>query len=86
MRLTSSRNEIGIWLYIQADNAEAHFRLLEEQREDIHTEMGRTLEWIELMGHKRKRIGLGKGDTNPLDENDWPHQYEWFATHLELFC
>ena len=21
----------------------------------------------------------------PLDENDWTHQYEWFATHLELF-
>ena len=85
MRLRSSHNEIGIWLYIQGDNAEAHFHLLEEQREGIHTEMGRKLKWIERTEHKRKRIGLDKGDTDLLDENDWPHQYEWFAARLELF-
>ena len=81
----SSRNEIGIWLYVGGDNAEAHFRLLEEQREDIHTEMGETLEWIELSGKQRNRICLHKGDTDPLDENDWPQQYEWFTAQLEVF-
>ena len=85
MRLAWSLNKIGIWLYVQADNAEAHFRLLEEQREEIHTEMDRTLEWCEPTGQIRKRIGLNKANTDPLDENDWPQQYEWFTTHLELF-
>ena len=85
MRLVSSRNEIGVWLYIQTDNAEVHFRLLEKQREEIHTEMGRMLKWVKLTGHKRKLIGLDKGNTDPLDENDWPHQYEWFTTQLEVF-
>ena len=81
----SSRNEIGIWLYISGDNAEAYFRLLEEQREDIHTEMDETLEWVELSGNQRNRICLHKSDTDPLDENDWSHQYEWFTATLERF-
>ena len=80
-----TRNEIGIWLYIGGDNAEAYFRLLEEQREEIHTEMGETLQWVELAGNQRNRICLNKGDTDPLDENDWPHQYEWFTTQLKVF-
>lgn len=26
-----------------------------------------------------------KSDTDPLDENDWAHQFEWFTAKLELF-
>ena len=47
--------------------------------------MGETLEWVELSGNQRNRICLHKSDTDPLDENDWPHQYEWFTTQLEVF-
>ena len=83
--LAHTRNEIGIWLYVQGDNAEAHFRLLEEQQEDIHDDFGATLEWNELIGSKSSRICLNKVDTDCLDENDWPHQHEWFRTKLELF-
>lgn len=43
------------------------------------------LEWIELPGSSTKRICLAKVDTDPLDENDWPHQYEWFTAKLEKF-
>ena len=80
-----TRSEIGIWLCIGGENAEAHFHLLEEQREEIHTEIDETLEWHELPDNKRSRICLNKSDTDPTNENDWPHQYEWFTTHLELF-
>ena len=81
--LAHTRNEIGIWLYVKGDNAEAHFRLLKEQQEEIHDEFGEMLEWIELPGSNTKRICLAKVDTDPLDENDWPHQYEWFTAKLE---
>ena len=81
----SSRNEIGIWLNISGENGEACFRLLEEEQANIHTEMGEELQWIELSGKQRNRICLHKEDTNPLDENDWPHQYEWFTAQLERF-
>ena len=44
-----------------------------------------TLEWYELPENESSRICLNKGDTDPLDENDWPHQYEWFTAKLERF-
>ena len=84
-RLASSSKEIGIWLYMQGIDTEAHFHLLEEQQEEIHDEFGETLEWNELPENERSRICLNKGDTDPLDENDWLQQYEWFTVKLEQF-
>ena len=84
-RLASKMKEIGIWLYMKGNDAKAHFHLLKEQQGDIHNEFGETLEWVELPGKERSRICLNKGDTDPLDENDWPQQYEWFTTKLERF-
>ena len=62
--LAHTRNEIGIWLYVKGDNAEAHFRLLKEQQEEIHDEFGEMLEWIELPGSNTNRICLAKVDTD----------------------
>ena len=84
-RLASSSKEIGIWLYMKGDNAKAHYHLLKEQQKAIHNEFGETLEWYELPENESSRISLNKGDTDPLDENDWPHQYEWFTAKLERF-
>ena len=83
--LASSKKEIGIRLYMAGDFSKAHYRLLEEQQEEIHHEFGETLEWNELPRNKSSRICLSKVDTDPLDENDWPQQYEWLTTKLELF-
>lgn len=83
--LTPSESKIGIWLNISGDDATAHFYLLKEQQTEIHTNMGEELEWIELPDNERNRICLHKVDTDPLDENDWDHQYEWFTDKLELF-
>ena len=47
-RLASSSKEIGIWLYMEGNDTEAHFHLLKEQQEEIHNEFGETLEWYEL--------------------------------------
>ena len=69
---TPTRNEIGIWLCIGGEHREAYLRLLEEEKADIHTEMGEALQWVELTGRQRNRICLHKEDTNPFDESDWP--------------
>ena len=84
-RLASGNREISIWLYMKGNNAKAHFRLLKEQQEEIHNEIGETLEWYEMPEKERSRICLNKRDTDPLDENDWPRQYEWFTAKLERF-
>lgn len=83
--LISSTKEIRIWLYTKGNDAKAHFHLLKEQQEEIHNEFGETLEWYELPENESSRICLDKGDTDPLDENDWLRQYEWFTTKLERF-
>ena len=83
--LAPTRSEISIRLCIDYDNVKAYFYLLQEQQEQIEKAFGETLEWNELSGNKRSRISLTKVDTDPLEENDWPHQYEWFTTQLEVF-
>ena len=85
--LAPTRNEISIRLCIDYDNVEAYFYLLQEQQAAIEIEKAfdEPLEWNELPGNKRSRISLTKVDTDPLDENDWLHQYEWFTTQLEVF-
>ena len=82
---TPSRNEIGIWLTISGNDAQAYLYLLEAEKAEIHAEMKEELQWIELSEHQRNRICLHKSDTDPLDENDWAHQFEWFTAKLELF-
>ena len=83
--LKPTSKEISIRLCLDYDNAEAHFYLLQEQQAAIEKVFGEPLEWDELPGNKRCRISLTKVDTDPLDENDWTHQCEWFTTHLKLF-
>ena len=83
--LAPTHNKISIRLCIDRDDTKAHFYLLQEQQEAIEKAFGEVLEWNELPGNKRSRISLTKVDTDPLDENDWPHQYEWFTTQLEVF-
>ena len=83
--LLRSTRRIGIRLVMDGDNAEAHFRLLEEQKEEIHNEFGEPLEWNELPGFQAFRISLYEEDTDPLDEKDWSHQYEWFTIRLKRF-
>ena len=83
--LTPTQNKISIRLCIDRDNTKAYFWLLQEQQEAIEKAFGETLEWNELPENKRSRISLTKVDTDPLDENYWLHQYEWFTTQLEVF-
>ena len=84
-RLSSRNREIGIRLYMAGDSAKPHYYELEEQQEKIHKEFGETLEWNEAPEDERSQISLSKQNTDPSDENDWQHQYEWFTTRLERF-
>ena len=56
--LLRSTRRVGIRLVMREGNAEAHFRLLEEQKEEIHNEFDETLEWNELQGYQSCRISL----------------------------
>ena len=83
--VASTNREIGIRLYMAGNFSKAHYYLLKEQQEEIHDDFGETLKWHELPENERSRISLSKAGTDPLDENDWPHQYAWFTAKLERF-
>ena len=83
--VASTNREIGIRLYMAGNFAKAHYSLLKEQQAEIHNEFGETLEWRELVENERSRISVSKADTDPLDESDWPQQFEWFTAKLERF-
>ena len=83
--VTSTNREMGIRLYMAGNSSKAHYHLLQEQQAEIHTEFGETLEWHELPDKESSRISLSKASADPLDENNWFHQYGWFTEKLERF-
>lgn len=79
------KRHIGVRLYISGPNATAHFSQLLAQREEIERELGAPLEWTESFGQNPCRVTLRKDDTDPTDEDEWPHQHVWLAEMLERF-
>ena len=79
------KQHIGVRLYISGPNATAHFSQLLAQREEIERELGAPLEWTESFGQNPCRVTLRKDDTDPTDEDEWPHQHVWLAKTLERF-
>lgn len=62
----------------------AHYHLLLEQREEIETSLGETLDW---RPHRRTgQLCLAWPEEAVLDaEDDWPRQHQWLADTLERF-
>jgi hypothetical protein len=87
--MTAAVNTQKHWIQVSVscggDNALAHFRLLEEEKEAIEREVGCPLAWEELPGKKEKRIALRREDVDPTNRDDWPSQHAWMAEKLEAF-
>ena len=77
--------DIGASIYITGQNAKAYFHLLKEQRENLESEFGFSLEWSEKPGRTERRVYLLKKDTDPTDETDWPNQHKWLTAKIEKF-
>ena len=76
------KNQLRAGLYISGDNANAFFRLLIEQRDEIEQEYGSELEWEELPNVRHCRISSYLGDVDTQNESDWPRQHAWLAESL----
>ncbi len=63
-------------------NSEAFFGLLEQEKDDIESEIGVSLNWQKLLNNYRCRIDLPLDDTDPTVEADWPRQHQWLADKL----
>lgn len=73
---------IGTGLSCLGTNGHAHLALLARQKDAIDTEIGEKAYWWaagkEGIVHIRRKI-------DPGDETDWPRQFKWLRSKLELF-
>lgn len=64
-------------------DAKAHFFLLQDQQEEIESEIGFPLEWEELPGRKESRVAVRQHGIDPTNQAAWKKQHEWLADCLE---
>lgn len=84
--VNTSARRIGVGLYINATEALAFFKLLEQQKDAIEAEIGSPLEWMELPQRKACRIVLYKQPVEPLQQDLWPAHMAWMQMGLEKFA
>jgi hypothetical protein len=83
--LISTKNWIGVELYMPNDYSKAFFRALEQQKESIEAEFGEHLDWQELPGKKASRIALRRLDTDPSNEKQRQEQHRWMLEKMDRF-
>ena len=72
----------AVYLNLSGPNAEAHYQLLRDQREEIEDALGFKLEWKK--GPNQRNLVLRReGDTT--DQVQWPEQHRWLLSTLLKF-
>jgi uncharacterized protein involved in outer membrane biogenesis len=74
--------EIRAQVVIQSRDAQAVFRRLIKQRDEIDAEFGEALKWTESADVKRRTISISMA-ADIEDQQAWPRQHEWLLERLE---
>jgi len=62
-----------------------HFRLLQEQQEEINEQLGFDVLWRELPNKKVSQVRVRLEEVDPTDKSDWKRQHSWILDKLESF-
>jgi hypothetical protein len=82
MVANSTKERLGIELWITGPDAKSHFANLLALKTDLEAKLGFELDWQELPGSEACRIATWLPDA-PLDAEDrWPEYFAWFAARL----
>lgn len=65
-------------------HASTYFRMLQRDQSTIERVIDK-LEWRELPDKKSCAIRIRHTEADPMDEEDWPEQFRWFASMLHEF-
>jgi hypothetical protein len=74
--------EVRAGLYLDLDDAHAHYHLLKAEQAAIEAEFGEALTWYQAEGVKSCRIGIER-PAALADRDSWPGVYEWLREKLE---
>lgn len=83
--VNTQKDRIGVELVMTGPDAKPHFYLLHQQKEQIESEVGASLSWLELPHRKESRISLRLEQADPASIATWPVQHEWLAEKLERY-
>lgn len=75
-------DRISVAMNVTGPTSKAFYHLLKKQQDEIETELGFTLQWLELPTKKESRVQLEK-DANPLSQGEWSNQHKWMKENLE---
>lgn len=76
---------LTVGLVLSGAPAKPAFHILQQAKFPIETEVGSALEWHELPDKKESHIFLRKTDSDPLNREEWPEQFQWLLDKLEAF-
>ena len=83
--VNTSKNRIGVEIYLNNEQAKPYFYLLRDQQTEIEMDIGVALDWQELPHRQASRIVLFKDEVDTTNEADWPNHHGWIADQLEKF-
>jgi hypothetical protein len=78
-------HRIGVILVMGGPHGEAHFHLLNQEKETIEEELGYQLEWFENPGKIEKHIRKQLVKADPWIKEKWPEYRDFLANTLEDF-
>lgn len=78
----SVQKRVSVGLACEGPDADAHYRLLLQDRAQIEADVGEELRWYRDESLKGRWISLGR-DIDPTDEGSWSDQHDWILQKLE---
>ncbi len=76
---------LTVELLLSDEDAKPYFHLLKEEREEIESEIGVSLEWDDLTADNEYSIYRAFPDADPADRERWTEYYQWLCAYLEQF-
>ena len=82
--INTQKNNLGCQLYLSGTEAKKRFHKLNEDKENIEREIGKELEWMELIDKQDSRIVIYT-DGDIKNRDNWNKCFDWFLEMTETF-
>lgn len=83
--VSTQKKQIQVALVLSGEDSQTHFKLLEQDKDEIEREISSDLDWTERPAGKQSVISIIKSSVDPADESDRVNQMEWLSDMLGRF-
>lgn len=83
--VSTQKKQIQVALVLSGEDSQTHFKLLEQDKDEIEKEVSPDLDWTERPSGQQSVISIIKSNVDPADESDWTNQMQWLSDMLERF-